>query len=138
MEDGKRFRSAPDLYEAVKAADEENRKQNRTELPKYSYPDYVVTAAGLQYLSKHGVQFSASLSETERISALDMQKEYGKAIFGNGYLISEQKAAEKAAAEKAAAEKAAAEKAAAEKATAYKWDLSEREKEIVRRLSNSN
>ena len=133
MEDGKRFRSAPDLYEAVKAADEENRKQNRTELPKYSYPDYVVTAAGLQYLSKHGVQFSASLSETERISALDMQKEYGKAIFGNGYLISEQKAAEKAAAEKAAAEKAAA-----EKATAYKWDLSEREKEIVRRLSNSN
>ena len=128
LEDGKRFRSAPDLYEAVKAADEENRKQNRTELPKYSYPDYVVTAAGLQYLSKHGVQFSASLSETERISALDMQKEYGKAIFGNGYLISEQKAAEKAAAEKAAAEKA----------TAYKWDLSEREKEIVRRLSNSN
>ena len=82
-----------------------------------------MTAAGLQYLSKHGVQFSASLSETERISALDMQKEYGKAIFGNGYLISEQKAAEKAA---------------AEKATAYKWDLSEREKEIVRRLSNSN
>ena len=36
--------------------------------------------------------------------------------------------------EKAAAEKAAAEKAAAEKAGADIWELSEREKEIIRRL----
>lgn len=36
--------------------------------------------------------------------------------------------------EKAAAEKAAAEKAAAEKAGAKIWELSEREKEIIRRL----
>lgn len=36
-----------------------------------------------------------------------------------------------------AAEKAAAEKAAAEKAAAERWDLSEREKEIVRMLGTA-
>ena len=60
------------------------------------------------------------------IRELDMQKEQGKAIFGGGYLL----------AEKAAAEKAAAEKAAAEKAAATVWQLSEREKEIVKSLGN--
>ena len=125
METGKRFRSAPDLYKAVKNANEENLRQSKTELPKYSYPDHVITSALIQRFSKYGVNFSATLAETERISALDAQKEYGKAIYGNGYLVSNQKAAEKAAAEKAAAEKAAA----------YRWALSDREKEIVRRLS---
>ena len=51
-------------------------------------------------------------------------------------LISEKAAAEKAAAEKAAAEKAAAGKAAAGKAD-EKWQLSEREQEIVRGLANA-
>ena len=55
---------------------------------------------------------------------LDSQRGAGKTVFGNGFLLSE----------KAAAEKVAAEKAAAEKAGAKRWELSEREKEIIRRL----
>ena len=60
-------------------------------------------------------------------------------------MLSEKAAAEKAAAEKAAAEKAAAEKAAAEKAAAekrdpmsQKWELSAREREIVKKLSEGD
>ena len=124
LEDGLRFRSCPRLYEAVKNANTENQKALRKELPKYSYPDQVATATGIAYLSKYGIDYRAKLSESYRISGLDSQKEVGKAIFGNGFLISE----------KAAAEKAAAEKAAAEKAAATRWSLSESEWEIVKSL----
>ena len=72
--------------------------------------------------------------DCEFVRTLDAQRAHGKCIFGSGFLLSEKAAAEKAAAEKAAAEKAAAEKAAAEKAAAHAWELSEREREIVRKL----
>ena len=96
-------------------------------------------------LSKYGIPFSVRFDESEKISQLDSQKESGKAIYGSGFIISDAKAAEKAAAEKAAAEKAAAEKAAAEKAAAEKaaaekaaetrWQLSDRERAIIAKLS---
>ena len=60
-----------------------------------------------------------------------MQCEKKKTIYGGGFLLSE-----KAAAEKAAAEKAAAEKAAAEKVNAIVWELSDREREIIKSLGN--
>ena len=117
--ENKRFRSAPELYQVIKKAVDDIRKEQTKELPKYSYPDEVVTSTMLSYLSHYGIDFSAEKNETERIRELDSQKEKGKAIFGSGFLISETKAAEKAAAEKAAAEK---------------WELSEREKKIVMKL----
>ena len=122
-----RFKSAPTLYKAVEAANDENLKQLRTELPKYTYPDNVVTSAFVARLAKYGVDFAVSVKESCGISSLDSQKESGKAIYGKGYLISE----------KAAAEKAAAEKAAAEKAAATRWQLSDREKAIIAKLSSN-
>ena len=147
-----RFKSSPTLYKAVEAANDENLKQLRTELPKYTYPDNVVTSAFVARLAKYGVDFAVSVKESCGISSLDSQKESGKAIYGKGYLISEKAAAEKAAAataaaekaaaekaaaEKAAAEKAAAETAAAEKAAATRWQLSDREKAIIAKLSSN-
>ena len=132
-----RFRSAPTLYKAVEDANDENLKQLRKELPKYSYPDNVVTSAFVARLAKYGVDFAVSVKESCAISSLDSQKESGKAIYGKGYLISEKAAAEKAAAEKAAAEKASAEKAAADKAAATRWALSDREKAIIAKLSSN-
>ena len=129
-----RCRSCPELYKAVDSANKANLATMKRSLPKYSYPDYVITAAKLNYYSIHGVDFSVSVADSYKIGELDEQKAQGKSIFGNGYLLSEKAAAEKAAAEKAAAEKAAAEKAAAEKAAAEKWNLSEREWEIVHSL----
>ena len=58
------------------------------------------------------------------LRALDAQKTMNRAIYGGGFLLSE----------KAAAEKAAAEKAAAEKAAAHIWELSDREKALVKSL----
>ena len=120
---------APDLHEAIKAADDENRKEVKKSLPKYDYPDHVLTAARIQRIAKYGQSLRIRAEDCAFIRALDSQRGTGKAVFGGGFLLSE-----KAAAEKAAAEKAAAEKAAAEKAGAKIWELSEREKEIIRRL----
>ena len=132
-----RFRSCPDLHKAVQAASDEYAKELHKELPKYTYPDNVVTAAFVTRLSKYGVPFSVSVHESFHVSSLDAQKESGKTIYGKGYLIGSKAAAEKAAAEKAAAEKAAEEKAAEEKAAATRWQLSEREKAIIEKLSSN-
>jgi hypothetical protein len=129
--DDAKVRAVPELHETVEKAADEFRKELKRELPKYSYPNEVITASGVGQFSKYGVPFKVAPEECERISALDAQKEAGKAIYGCGFLISE-----KAAAEKAAAEKAAAEKAAAEKAAATVWQLSDREKQIVKSLGN--
>ena len=130
-----RFKSCPSLYQAVQAASDEYAKELHKELPKYSYPDYVVTAAFVARLSKYGIPFEVSVGQSCAISSLDSQRDTKKAIYGKGYLVSEKAAAEKAAAEKAAAEKAAAEKAAAEKAAATRWALSDRERAIIEKLS---
>jgi hypothetical protein len=118
--------SAPDLHKAVQAASDEYAQQFKNPMPKYTYPTCVITAAMAGYLSKYGQELKIRREDAFLIRELDAQKEQGKAIFGGGYLLSE----------KAAAEKAAAEKAAAEKAAATVWELSEREKEIVKGLGN--
>ena len=123
-----RFRSVPELYAAVKAANDENLKQLKKQIPKYSYPPHIVTAAFMGGLSKYGISFSVRYDESEKISQLDSQKESGKAIYGSGFIISDAKAAEKAAAEKAAAEKAAA----------TRWTLSDREIAIIAKLSKND
>ena len=120
--------TAPDLSKAVQSASDEYAKQFSNPMPKYSYPKYVITAAMGGYLSKYGQELRVKRSDAVLIRELDMQKEQGKAIFGGGYLLSE----------KAAAEKAAAEKAAAEKAAATVWQLSDREKDIVKSLGGDD
>lgn len=110
---------APDLYEAIKAADDENRKEVKRSLPKYDYPDHVLTAARIQHIAKYGQSLKIRAEDCAFIRVLDSQRGAGKTVFGSGFLLSE---------------KAAAEKVAAEKAGAKRWELSEREKEIIRRL----
>ena len=114
----------PELTRRINRAVEAIRKETARELPKYSYPEHVVTAVMLQRYAKYGVEFSVKRGECAFISRLDAQRETGKTIFGGGLLLSDRKAAEKAAAEKAAAEKA----------SAHIWTLSEREKEIIESL----
>jgi hypothetical protein len=128
-----RIRIIPELYKIVDEANDKNQEQFKRLLPKYKYPDYVITAAMCNYICAHGESLTIRREDSQRIRNLDSQKEYGdKAIFGSGFLLSE-----KAAAEKAAAEKAAAEKAAAEKAAAHVWELSEREWGIIRSLGKA-
>jgi hypothetical protein len=125
--------TAPDLTKLVNDKVTELRREKKKQLPKYSYPDHLVTAAMLQKMSHYGIDFKVRRRDCMRVRQLDAQKATGKEIFGYGLLLSEKAAVEKAAAEKAAAEKAAAEKAA-EKATVTMYSLSEREVAIVQKL----
>ena len=115
-------RTAPTLYNAVKAANDKNIKSMRRELPKYEYPDEVITAAMVARWCKYGVDFKVKQSECYKIGALEAQKAVGKKIFGDGFLIAERKAAEREE---------------AEREEAHEWGLSERERKIVKRLSQT-
>ena len=130
---GNKIVAAADLREILDDENKKNLKKLHRELPKYSYPDEVLTATMLCYMAAHGVSLEIRERDVHFIRALDAQKESGKGLFGSGFLLSE-----KAAAEKAAAEKAAAEKAAAEKVNTDIWKLSEREWAIVRGLGNDD
>ena len=95
---GVRVRSAPDLRKAVQDASDEVRKDMHKELPKYSYPDEVITSSMVARWSKYGIDFRLLVKDSVNIGALDAQKAEGKAIYGKGYLLSERAAAERAAA----------------------------------------
>ena len=111
--------TAPELGRAVQDTVYRLKAEKTRTMPKYDYPDNVVTAAMLQRYSKYGIDFKVRRDECIAIAKLDAQAEARKAIFGGGLLLSERKAAEKAAAEKAAAEK---------------WELSKRELKLIEEL----
>ena len=115
-----RARSCPSLYAAVKTANDANLSQMRKEFPKYAYDHHVVTTPMLSPFSRLGIDFVLTKSETVAISQLDAQKESGKAIYGKGYLISDRLFAEREKAEREKAER---------------WELSDREKAIIKKLS---
>ena len=117
--------SEPELTRLVNDEVERLRRKKAVKLPKYCYPDHIVTAALMQRYAAHGVRLEIRRGEYLRVGALDAQKKAGKSIFGYGLLLSERAAAERAAAERAAAERAAAER----------WQLSDREKALVRQLT---
>lgn len=89
------------------------------ELPKYSYPDYVITSTRCAQFSRYGIDFRVPVAESKHIRSLDAQKEADKAVFGSAYLLSERLKLEKEKAEREKAER---------------WELSEREMEIVKQL----
>ena len=109
---------APDLYAAVAAANQVNLEAAKADLPVYSYPDCVVSVA-INKLAKYGQALRISSGDAAFCRALDAQKEQGKAIYGGGFLLSAE---------------AAAEKAAAEKAAALRWSLSDRERTLIASL----
>lgn len=122
--------SAPDLSMWINEAVDELRARKVKKLPKYEYPDHVITSARMQYYASHGVTLKIKRRDCTFIRALDMQRKYKKAVFGGGLLLSD----------KAARDKQTAEREATEYIREYQetsvnvWQLSDREKEIVRGL----
>ena len=94
-------------------------KREPAQLPKYKYPNNVISAALLSKICRPGIKFSIKCGDAVPIKKLDYQG--GVGIFGGGYLLSS---------------KAAAEKAAAEKATEFK--LSARELRIIEELDKNS
>ena len=113
-----RIKSDPELYQVLKEANKSYVKELRKELPKYLYPLELVTSTAIGAYSKYGINFEVSRSGSLKVSELDAQKEIGKGIFGGGYLIAEREKAER------------------EKALVF--ELSPREKEIIRQLNESS
>lgn len=110
---------APELQAAIKAADDAVQQAGKPEIPKYDYPPNVCSAARLQYISRHGVELKIRAQDACFIRALDAQKQAeGRAIYGAGFLLSDS--------------------ATAEKANVRAWELSDREREIIAKLSGRN
>ena len=107
------------MSEAINSAMKDNAREAPAEKPRYIYHENMISAAGLQKLAGHGVRFAVKREDCVFVRRLDAQKNHGKGIYGGGLLLSE---------------RAAAERVAAERAAAIRWDLSEREWEIVRSL----
>lgn len=114
-----RIMTAPDLLARIKNA--AKTKRRLMDLPKYIYPDNVVSAALLGKIAPY-VKFEVRASECRRVRKLDNQK--GRGIYGGGYLLSD----------KATARKIEAQEQAAKQATVIVWELSEREKRIITEL----
>lgn len=115
--DGTVLEAAPDLGDAINAKDAELMAATTVKLPKYVYPDHVMTAAKAQWFAAHHTPYKLNRRDCCPISKLDAMG--GKGIFGGGLLLSE---------------RAAAERATAERAAAHKWQLSDRELKMVSML----
>lgn len=103
-----------ELFKLIDEANKENEAKLRKHFPKYEFPNEVLTSAKCGWLAKYGQSLKIRRAECVMIRQLDSMKEVDKGIFGNALLLSE--------------------KAAAEKAAAETWQLSEREKAIVKSL----
>lgn len=101
------------VNEAADAAKARMGLKGAVPLPKYEFPDSVLTAARLKWMAGHGEPLRVMADECVFISNLDEMKAEGKkGIFGGGLLLSKH---------------ASEERAAAERADARRWVLSERE-----------
>ena len=98
-------------------------KRNKVNLPKYQYPDNIVTVSKVSYCVEKGVSITIFKDDLKHCRAMDAQKMHGKSLFGSGFLASNKAAAEMAAAEMAAADE-----------NVITWELSQREKEIIKSL----
>ena len=67
------LRTAPELTREVTRISRELASQGRKELPKYVYPDAVITAARCQWMSEHGVDYRLGKEDAVFISTLDAQ-----------------------------------------------------------------
>lgn len=89
---GNKIVAAADLRKILDDENKKNLKKLHRELPKYSYPDEVLTATMLCYMAAHGVSLEISERDARFIRALDAQKASGKGLFGSGFLLSEKAA----------------------------------------------
>ena len=76
-----------ELHEAVKLAVAQSAEEKRVELPKYVYPDTVLTSAIIKKIANRGQTLKIPKEECYFIRALDSQRVAKKRIFGAGFLL---------------------------------------------------
>jgi len=105
----------------------ELQKRNKANLPKYEYPDHIVTVSKIAYCIENGISVTFDKKDLKHYRGMDAQKKHGKSLFGSGFLASN----------KAAAATAAATAAVNKKDNVIVWELSQRELEIIKSLGSS-
>ncbi|GAB6121663.1 chromosome partitioning protein ParB [Dysgonomonas termitidis] len=105
----------PALYSALTKINE----KQKANLPKYQYPENVLTVSMVAKFVALGIPVQFDKKELYHTGGLDEQKKYNTSLFGSGFLLSD---------------KAAADKAAADKANIIEWKLSDRERNIIKSL----
>ena len=98
--------------------------KNKANLPKYKYPENIITVSKIAYFVDKGVSLTFYKNEVEHCRQLDDQKKHGKTLFGSGFLASNKAAAAVAAA------------VGDKKDNVIVWKLSPRELEIIKKLDN--
>ncbi len=112
-----------DLFRRVKEATDRMEGMTKNEQPRYVYPSHVISSALLNKIAERDIILDIPARECEYVRELDSQRAAKKTIFGHGFLLSDRLAAERLAAERLAARNSTV------------WELSERENEIIKRLS---
>lgn len=122
------IQSAPDLDERMMVINKEN-ENKKPKPPVYDYPMEVLTASSVRRFAKYGVRFCLNETDCMYVRSIDNAKAEGKVVFGGGFILSE-----RATAEHVAAKRVADKRAADEKESVIVWQLSEREKELVKNI----
>lgn len=104
------------------------RKRSDSRRRSIEYPGELLWSTEVGRFSRAGVEFSVPKEEALIVSKLDEQRATGDAIFGGGVLLSRRAAEAKARATKKA------DAYIASRVDVVRWELSERERQIVAEL----
>ena len=104
-----------ELRARIEEVNDRLQRQKTKELPKYVYPDYILTGKDYR-LAKYAQTLRIRNEDCVSVSEMDAQRPFRKTIFGGGLLLSE--------------------RAAAERAAATKWQLSDREWAIIQKMES--
>ena len=124
------------LYDAVKNANDINVKSMTKQLPKFQYPNNVITTSRISKISKYA-DIKIPRSQLYLTKRLDGQKESKKAIYGAGFLCSDRIGHEIKVKEikvKEIKDEDIKDKEIKDEESAIYWALSDREKEIIKKL----
>lgn len=125
--------TAPDLRRRIMEAQRKSPIKANVSVKKYEYPEHVISSALLDKYVKHVHPFVLKRSEAYFVRILDTQRATKKGIYGGGYLISS-KAVERL--------KQCLQSPLVEGCTSSehptKWELSEREKQIIKVLDEQS
>lgn len=80
--DGTVLEAEPDLSDAINLVDEELQRAKKKHVPKYEYPDHVITAAKVNWFVAHHTPYKLNRRDCVPIGKLDAMG--GKGIFGGG------------------------------------------------------
>ncbi len=125
---GAKIKNDPDLYEML------GELAPKKALLKYEYPKNLVTSSLLEKFNRFGVEYEED--NYYHISSLDEQKERKKRIYGSGYIVPTENITNKLEELEANITNKLEELEAKKKKRKIicKWQLSEREKNIVKEL----